>query len=110
MVELNDSPMKPLSASAAGSTTEGQAANSAVANADPKVLMAQSWVQKLKRFNEGKNHKTAAENDREADVEFLKLLEDEKSIEEKRNPSFKTIPRFFFKKPTNENSLYFKVR
>ena len=77
---------------------------------DTEALMAQSWVQKLKRFNEGKQHKTAAENDREADIEFLKILDDEKNIEEKRNPSFKTIPRFFFKKPTNENSLYFKVR
>lgn len=37
-----------------------------------------SWVAKLKRFNESKPHKTAAENDREADVEFLKLLEEEK--------------------------------
>ena len=72
--------------------------------------MAQSWVQKLKKFNDGKAHKTAAENDREADIEFLKLLEEEKSLDEKRNPSFKTIPRFFFKKPTNESSLYFKVR
>ena len=72
--------------------------------------MAQSWVKKLKSFNEGKAHKTAAENDREADIEFLKLLEEEKNLEETRNPSFKTIPRFFFKKPTNESSLYFKVR
>ena len=72
--------------------------------------MAQSWVKKLQRFNSGKQHKTAAENDREADIEFLKLLEEEKNLEEKRNPSFKTIPRFFFKKPTNESSLYFKVR
>ena len=78
--------------------------------ADTGALMAQSWVQKLKRFNEGKAHKTAAENDREADIEFLKLLEEEKNLEETRNPSFKTIPRFFFKKPTNESSLYFKVR
>jgi len=85
-------------------------ATSPTAAIDAKVLMAQPWVQKLKKFNAGKAHKTAAENDREADVEFLKLLEEEKNIEEKRNPSFKTIPRFFFKKPTNESSLYFKVR
>jgi hypothetical protein len=44
--------------------------------------MSQSWVQKLKRFNDGKPHKTAAENDREADIEFLKLLEEEKNLEE----------------------------
>ena len=71
---MTESPSKD----AAAETSEAQASSSAVANADPKVLMAQSWVQKLKRFNEGKQHKTAAENDREADVEFLKLLEEEK--------------------------------
>ena len=98
-----DSASQPKAAAAAASTAN---ANSP----ENQALMAQSWVQKLKRFNEGKAHKTAAENDREADVEFLKLLEEEKNIEEKRNPSFKTIPRFFFKKPTNESSLYFKVR
>ena len=69
-----------------------------------------SWVRKLKASNAGKEHKSPAENDREADVAFLKLLEDEKELEEKSNPSFKTIPKFFFKKPNTENSLYFKVR
>lgn len=64
----------------------------------------------MKGYNTGKEHKSAAENDRDADVEFLKLLEDEKSKDEERNPSFKTIPRFFFKKPTAETSLFFKVR
>jgi len=44
--------------------------------------MGQSWVQKLKKFNEGKAHKSAAENDREADIEFLKLLEEEKNLDE----------------------------
>jgi hypothetical protein len=77
---------------------------------EAKKLMALPWVQKLKKFNGSKNHKTAAENDREADIEFLKLLEEEKMKDEERNPSFKTIPRFFFKKPSNENSLFFKVR
>lgn len=85
-------------------------ATSPAKEAETKALLAQSWVQKLKRANEGKAHKTAAENDREADIEFLKLLEEEKNLDEQRNPSFKTIPRFFFKKPTNETSLYFKVR
>ena len=94
------------SAAAASQDNKPAAANSV----DTKALMAQSWVHKLKQFNEKKPHKTAAENDREADIEFLKLLEEEKNIEENRNPSFKTIPRFFFKKPTNESSLYFKVR
>ena len=69
-----------------------------------------SWAQKLKRYNTVKPHKTPAENDREADVEFLKLLEEEKNTEESANPSFKTIPKFFFKKPSNENSIYFRTR
>jgi len=74
------------------------------------AAMQASWVQKLQKFNSGKSHKSPAENDREADVEFLRLLDEEKALEETRNPSYKTIPRFFFKKPQNENSLYFKVR
>lgn len=77
---------------------------------DKKPVKEASWVAKLRKFNESKPHKTAAENDREADVEFLKLLEEEKQMDEERNPSFKTIPKFFFKKPTNENSLYLRVR
>ena len=77
---------------------------------ETEKLLKQAWVQKLKKYNDGKEHKSAAENDRDADVEFLKLLEEEKLKEEERNPSFRTIPRFFFKKPTNETSLFFKVR
>jgi serine/threonine-protein phosphatase 2A regulatory subunit B'' len=77
---------------------------------ESKPAKEASWVAKLRSFNESKAHKSAAENDREADVEFLKLLEEEKQSEEERNPSFKTIPRFFFKKPTSENSLFLRVR
>jgi len=40
----------------------------------------------------------------------LKLLEEQKQREEVQNPSFKTIPKFFFKKPSNESSLYFRTR
>jgi len=72
--------------------------------------MKNNWVEALKKYNDGVKHKSPAENDREADIEFLKLLEEEKQVEEEKNPSYKTIPRFFYKKPTNENSLYFKVR
>jgi hypothetical protein len=80
-------------------------------SSDPKQPVKEArWVGKLRRYNESKPHKTAAENDREADVEFLKLLEDEKQMEEERNPTFKTIPKFFFKKPTTESSLYLRVR
>ena len=70
-----------------------------------------NWVEKLKKYNEKKTHKSPAENDREADVEFLRLLEEEKALEEKKNPSFKAIPKFFFKKPKEkEDSLYHRVR
>jgi serine/threonine-protein phosphatase 2A regulatory subunit B'' len=72
--------------------------------------MEKKWVAALKQFNEGKPHKTPAENDKEADIEFLRLLEEERKIEEEKDPSYKTIPRFFYKKPSNENSLYFRVR
>ena len=37
-----------------------------------------NWVDILKKYNENKTHKSPAENDREADIEFLKLLEEEK--------------------------------
>ena len=53
-----------------------------LANEDGKQMKEASWVGKLRRYNESKSHKTAAENDREADVEFLKLLEEEKQIDE----------------------------
>ena len=69
-----------------------------------------NWIEQLKKFNANKDHKSPAENDRQADIEFLKLLEEEKKQEEDKNPSYKNIPRFFYKKPSNENSLYFKVR
>lgn len=70
-----------------------------------------NWVDKLKKYNENKPHKSPAENDREADVEFLKLLEEEKTLEEKKDPSYKAIPKFFFKKPKErEDSLFHRVR
>ena len=70
-----------------------------------------NWQEKLGKFNESKPHKSPAENDREADIEFLKMLEEEKNIQEKQNPLFKVIPKFFFKKPKEkEDSLYHRVR
>jgi len=39
-----------------------------------------NWQEKLQKYNEGKPHKSPAENDREADIEFLKMLEEEKNI------------------------------
>ena len=70
-----------------------------------------NWVAKLKKYNEDKTHKTAADNDRDADEEFLQLLDDEKSHAEKKNPSYKAIPKFFFKKPKErEDFLFHRVR
>ena len=70
-----------------------------------------NWAQKLRNYNKSKDHKSPAENDREADVEFLRLLEEEKALSEKVNPSFKAIPKFFFKKPKEkEDSLYHRIR
>ena len=51
--------------------------------------MSSKWVDKLKAYNKTLPHKTPAENDREAVVQFLKLLEQEKSLEEAENPTFK---------------------
>ena len=65
----------------------------------------------MKAYNSEKQHKTPADNDREADVEFLRLLDEEKAIAEKTDPSYKAIPKFFFKKPKEkEDSLYHRVR
>ena len=69
-----------------------------------------SWAAKLRAQNSKAEHKTPAENDREADKQFLNLLEEEKAHEENSNPTFKAIPKFFFKKPAGDESLFFKVR
>ena len=71
---------------------------------------SKSWVDKLKAYNEKLPHNTPSENDRDADVQFLKLLEEEKAAEESKNPTFKQIPKFFFKKPQGDESLFFRVR
>ena len=67
-----------------------------------------NWVDCLKKFLENKVKKSALENDREADIAFLKLLEEEKEQEKLRNESYQKIPRFYFKKPQLENPLYLK--
>lgn len=72
-----------------------------------------NWADKLKKYVSTKQEhpKTAAENDREADIEFLRLLDEEKALTEKENPSYKSIPKFFYKKPKErEDSLYHRVR
>ncbi|CAG9317451.1 PPP2R3C_2 [Blepharisma stoltei] len=69
-----------------------------------------NWVSLLESYLADKPRKSAVENDREVDIAFLNLLEEEKEEEKKRNESFKKIPRFFFKKPQLENPLYLKLR
>jgi len=54
-----------------------------------KTNQPQSWIDKLKAHNETLTKKSPAENDREADIHFLKLLETEKELEEKKDPSYK---------------------
>ena len=71
---------------------------------------SQSWVDKLKAYNKTLPQKKPAENDREADIHFLKLLETERQLEESKDPSYKQIPKFFYKKPQGEDSLFFRVR
>ena len=72
--------------------------------------MEKSWICALKKYKEGKHHKTPAEMNKETDGVFLKLLKEEQKIEEEKEPSYKTIPKFFYKKPSNKNLLYFRVR
>ena len=73
--------------------------------------MSTNWADKLKKYLGTKQQKTPAEYDREADVCFLDMLEEEKRRDEKSNPSYKAIPKFFFKKPKErEDSLYHRVR
>lgn len=48
--------------------------------------------------------------DREVDIAFLQLLEEEKENERQRVDSYNKIPRFFYKKPQLENPLYLRLR
>jgi len=43
-----------------------------------KTSLSKTWIEKLKAHNETLTKKSPAENDREADIHFLKLLETEK--------------------------------
>lgn len=69
-----------------------------------------NWVQALEKFLEGKPKKSAIENDREVDIYFLRLLEEQKEEEKRRDETYNKIPRFFFKKPQLENEIYMKLR
>jgi len=74
-----------------------------------------SWVEALESYLSDKARKSAVENgknysDREADIAFLNMLEEEKEKEKQRNASYNKIPRFFYKKPQLENPIYLKLR
>mmetsp|Transcript_4916 Transcript_4916/g.9206 ORF Transcript_4916/g.9206 Transcript_4916/m.9206 type:complete len:447 (-) Transcript_4916:79-1419(-) len=69
-----------------------------------------NWVAQLKSFVENKPQKSAIENDREADVAFLQLLEEEKKLQEAKDQSYSKVPKFFFKKPQLDNPMYMKLR
>jgi serine/threonine-protein phosphatase 2A regulatory subunit B'' len=73
------------------------------------------WAECLRQYLEGKHPKSAMENgnlhsDREADIAFLRLLEQEHEENKKKISTYEKIPRFFFKKPQLENPLYLKLR
>jgi len=57
---------------------ESSAEKSKVTTEDKPKAPLPKWAEKLKRYNKDKPHKSPAENDREADTAFLRLLEEEK--------------------------------
>ena len=73
-------------------------------------MVKKNWAEVLKKYNAGRKEKTASETDREANIEFLKILQDEQENEASRDASFLKIPKFFQKKPQLEDPLYFRMR
>lgn len=58
-------------------------------------MVKKNWAEVLKTYNAGRKEKTASETDREANIEFLKILQDEQENEASRDASFLKIPKFF---------------
>ena len=70
-----------------------------------------AWVNALKSYmQDHQPHKSPVENDREADIAFLRLLEEYNERERQASSSYANIPKFFFKKPQLENPIYIKLR
>jgi len=69
-----------------------------------------SWAETLKRFNEKGERRSPAQTEQEADTLFLELLEREKKNDANRDPSLRKIPRFFNKKPQNDNIIHVRAR
>ena len=91
------------------SQTEPAKNSTTPAEPTPQQFPPMRWVDALRSFTSKMPQKTTGENDRETDILFLKMLEEEKKQEEESNASFKMIPKFFFKK-TKESNLYLKLR
>ena len=67
-----------------------------------------SWRDLLQDYNKCGKQKNPEEQEKEACDLFLKILDDE--TQGKGPNSNKLIPRFFFKKPINYNTLYFNIK
>ena len=73
------------------------------------------WASQLERFVTKGQKKSVSESgnkniDKEADICFLKLLEEEQQAELKQNSTYSKIPRFYFKKPETKNQIYMGIR
>ena len=67
-----------------------------------------SWRDLLTDYIKIGNQKGSEDQEKEACELFLNILEEENSS--KLTNSNKNIPKFFFKKPINYNTLYFNVK
>jgi serine/threonine-protein phosphatase 2A regulatory subunit B'' len=69
-----------------------------------------TWAQSLEKFVNKGQKKSVSESDKEADVSFLKLLEEEQQKHLSQNFTYTKIPRFYFKKPEIKNMIYLGIR
>ena len=73
------------------------------------------WTAHLESFVNKGPKKSVSESgiyyiDKEADICFLKLLDEEQKSELQKNSTYKKIPRFYFKKPETKNPIYMGIR
>lgn len=66
-------------------------------------------IRRLRDFNRGKPRLSGEEQDKVEEEEFAKLQAREHEIESKRCPSLQSIPKFFARRPRNDESLQPKV-
>ena len=69
-----------------------------------------AWASSLESFISKAPKKSVSESDKEADISFLKLLEEEQQAELTKNATYSKIPRFYFKKPEIKNLIYMGIR